>query len=396
MWQVIAILIIIVFLAYLYKRYETKYLYQEYDENIDMRKYLLGELTRDDIGRIRKPLMWIYIPHEYNSRNWLSFGSRSSYELNQPYLHLTIKSIMKHCNKDFHIILIDDNSFPKLLEDWPYIATPLDKNKRMYGLMNIVDTYGGLLTPISFLCFKSLIDLYYTGTRNDKMFVVENVNTNTLIESAFVPCPCFMGALKNTPVLKEFIGYLKNIIDNDYTRGNLITGKVSDWLTQQYSNGKINIIRGYEVGVMTKDESPVLVDDLMGSSYINIDLESIYGVWIPADQILKRTNYQWFARMSEEQVLLSNVILGKYIVKAVAPSETRSTSEEGFQNNNIQPMFVVGPNTLIPQSIPSEWVGFWNTPLYKGLYGLQPLYLGQDVPKNKEQDKKYKFVGVIS
>lgn len=395
MWQVIAILIIIVFLAYLYKRYETKYLYQEYDENIDMRKYLLGELTRDDIGRIRKPLMWIYIPHEYNSRNWLSFGSRSSYELNQPYLYLTVKSIMKNCNKDFHIILIDDNSFPKLLEDWSYTYTPLDKIKRMFGLMNIVNTYGGLLTPISFVCFKSLIDLYYTGTRNNKMFVVENVNTDTLLESKFVPCPCFMGSLKDTPVLKELIVYLKSIIDNDYTFGSKITGKVSDWLTHQYSNGKINIIRGYEVGVMTKDESPVLVDDLMGSSYINIDLSSTYGVWVPSDQILKRTNYQWFARMSEEQVLLSNVILGKYILKAVAPSETISTTEEGFQNNNIQPMFVVGPNTLIPQSNPTEWVGFWNTPLYKGLYGLQPLYLGQDVPKNKEQDKKYKFVGVI-
>jgi hypothetical protein len=390
MWQVIAILIIIVFLAYLYKKYENKYLYRDYDENIDIRKYLLGELTRDDIGRIRKPLMWIYVPHEYNSRNWLSFGSRSSYELNQPYLYLTVKSIMKHCNKDFHIILIDDNSFPKLLEGWPYSATPLDKKKRMFGLMNIINTYGGMLTPISFVCFKSLIDLYYTGTRNDKMFVVENVNNETLVEAKFVPCPCFMGALKETPVLNEFIQYLKYIIDTDYTRGSRITGKVSDWLLQKYDNGKINIVRGYEVGVMTKDESPVLVDDLMGSSYLNIDLNA-YGVWVPADQILKRTNYQWFARMSEEQVLLSNVILGKYIVKAVAPS---GRMEEGFQNQ-LQPMFVGGPDSLIPQSIPAEWVGFWNTPLYKGLYGLQPVYLGQDVPKNKEQDKNYKFVGVI-
>lgn len=393
MWQVIAILIIIVFLAYLYKRYETKHLYQEYEENTDMRKYLLGELTRSDIGRIRKPLLWIYVPHEYNSRNWLSFGSRSSYELNQPYLYLTVKSILKHCNKDFHIILIDDNSFPKLLEDWPYHSIPLDKNKRMFGLMNILHTYGGLLTPISFVCFKSLIDMYYTGTRSNKMFVVENVNSQTLVDAKFVPCPCFMGALKQNEVLRDLIKYVKNIIDNDYTLDNRITGKVSEWLTTQASNGRINIVRGYDVGVMTKNESPVLVDDLMGTSYINIDLESIYGLWIPSEQILHRTNYQWFARMSEEQVLLSNVILGKYILKAVAPSTQEH--KEGFRGH-LQPMVVGEPDSLIPQSVPTEWVGFWNTPLYKGLYGLQPLYLGQDVPKNKEQDKKYKFVGVIS
>lgn len=384
MWQAIAILIIVVFLAYLYKRYETKYLYQNYDENVDIRKYLLGKLTREEIGAIRKPLLWIYAPHEYNSRNWLSFGSRSSYELNQPYLYLTTKSIMNHCNKDFHIIIVDDSSFPKLLEDWPYSTVPLDANKRLFGLMNLIHTYGGLLTPISFVCFKSLIDLYYTGTRNNKMFVVENVNSQTLVDAKFVPSPYFMGALKHNAVLKSFIEYLRSIIDTDYTFGNKITGKVAEWLLRQQSSGQVNVIRGYDVGVMTKDETPVLVDDLMGTSYINIDIDNSYGVWVPAEDILNRTSYQWFARLSEEQVLLSNVILSKYIVRAVAPNI------EGLQPQNVG-----APNSLIPQSHPSEWVAFWNTPLYKGLYGLQPLYLGQDVPKNKEQDKNYKFMGVI-
>jgi hypothetical protein len=384
MWQVIAILIIVVFLAYLYKRYETKYLYQTYDENSDIRKYLLGKLTREEIGSIRKPLLWIYVPHEYNSRNWLSFGSRSSYELNQPYLYLTTKSIMNHCNNDFHIIIIDDSSFPKLLEDWSYGTTTLDANKRLFGLMRIIHTYGGVLTPISFVCFKSLIDLYYTGTRNNKMFVVENVNSKSLVDAKFVPSPYFMGALKRNELLQSFIDYLRNIIDNDYTFGNKITGKVPEWLLRQQASGALNVIRGYEVGVMTKDEKPVLVDDLMGTSYINIDLYNSYGIWVPSEDILNRTNYQWFARLSEEQVVLSNVILSKYLVKALAPTM------EGLQPQNTD-----APDTLIPQSKPSEWVAFWKSPLYKGVYGLQPLYLGQDVPKTKEQDPSYKFMGVI-
>lgn len=385
MWQVIAIIIIIISLAYLYKRYETKYLYENHDPNTDIRKYLLGDLSREDIGRIKKPLLWIYVPHEYNSRNWESFGSRSSYELNQPYLYLTIKSIMNHCNQNFHIIIIDDNSFPKLLEDWPYSFTPLDKMKRTFGLSKIIYTYGGLLTPISFACFKSLIDLYYTGTRNNKPFFVENVNSESIERQKFLPSPCFMGALRNDSVIKEFIDYVKNLIENDYTYSSKITGEIPEWINTQHKMGKLNIIKGYEVGVMTKDQQPVLVDDLMGNSYLNIDLKNTYGIWIPSNSILKRTNYQWFARLSEEQVLLSNVILGKYILKAVAPSR------EG-----LQPKELGESNLLSPQSSPSEWVSFWNTPLYKGLYGLQPLYLGQDVPKNKEQNKEYKYVGVIA
>jgi hypothetical protein len=386
MWQIIAIMILVIGLAYLYKRYENKYLYETYDENTDIRKFFLGKLTRNDIGSIRKPLLWIYVPHEYNGRNWLSFGSRSSYELNQPYLYLTTKSILKHCSTDFHVIIIDDTSFPKLLEDWPYINTPLDKHKRLYGLMQILYTYGGLLTPISFVCFRSLLDLYYTGTRHNKMFVVEKPNHETLVDAAFVPSPYFMGALKENAVLLEFIGYLKGIIETDYTFGNKITGKLAEWLHHQIAQGKVNLIRGYEVGVMKKDETPVLVDDLLNMSYINMDLESAYGVWVPSREILRRTNYQWFARMSEEQVLLSNVMLGKYLVRAVAPHPLM----EG-----LSPQSVKAPDSLIPQSSPSDWVAFWNTPLYKGMYGLQPLYLGQEVPKNKDQDKNYKFTGVI-
>lgn len=395
MWQVLTVLIIVLCLAYLYKRYETKYLYDTYDENVDMRKYLLGELTREDIGRIRKPLLWVYVPHEYNSRHWLSFGSRSSYELNQPYLYLTTKSILKHCNKDFHVILIDDNSFPKLLENWPYsTAVPLDKTKRLLGLMNIIHTYGGMMTPISFICLKSLIDMYYNGTRDDKMVVVENVNHTSIVENVgeFALCPFFSGCLKGNKTVAKFIGFLNNIIGTDYTFNYKITGEITNWLSTNVNSRQIHVVRGYEVGVMTVGGKPILIEDLIGTSHIDINLQNIYGVWVPAEQILNRTSYQWFARLSEEQVLLSNTNLGKYIVKAIAP--TPEQMAEGFQTQ-LQPMIVGAPNSLVPQSNPTEWVGFWNTPLYKGLYGLQPLYLGQEVPKNRDQGNGEKYVGVI-
>ena len=390
MLQVISIVIIIVAIAFLYKRYENKYLYRNVDENMDLRKYLSGKLSRDDLGRVRKPIMWIYTPYEYNSRNWLSFGSRSSYELNQPYLYLTTKSIIKQCNQDFHIVIIDDNTFSKLLPDWKYENQQLTNTKRLFGLMNLLYTYGGIITPISFVCFKSLIEMYYNGTRTTKMFVCENVNKNTLINASFVPDPFFMGAIKETPILKEFIVQLNNIIQTDYTAEPEVTGKIQQWLHEKTTSGKINLVKGYDTSIMKKDGSPVLIDNLMGSDYVNIDLDKSYGIWVPANEILRRTSFEWFARLSEEQVLNSNVILGKYILKSIAPK-----------------------NSPVSQDTePSDYVSLWKTPLYKGIYGLQPLYLGQDVPKvssetknsnnnnvNKntsKEDKKYKYVGIIS
>ena len=79
-----------------------------------IQKYLL---TDSNLGDGKKPIIWIPINYEYNARNWLSFGSRSSFELNQPYLYLTVKSIISENEDSFHICMIDDDSFAKLLRN---------------------------------------------------------------------------------------------------------------------------------------------------------------------------------------------------------------------------------------------------------------------------------------
>ena len=52
------------------------------------------EEQRDDLAQSKKPIVWIHIPYEINSRSWDSFYSRNSENLNQPYLYLTIESII--------------------------------------------------------------------------------------------------------------------------------------------------------------------------------------------------------------------------------------------------------------------------------------------------------------
>jgi len=37
--------------------------------NTDLHKYLLGELTLNTLGNINKPILWIHVPIEYNSRH---------------------------------------------------------------------------------------------------------------------------------------------------------------------------------------------------------------------------------------------------------------------------------------------------------------------------------------
>ena len=90
----------------------------------------------------QKPILWIHNAYKINARNWESFKSRNTKDLNQPYLYLCIKSIIKHCANSFNVVLIDDNSFRKLLPDWKIklnqLAEPMKSNCRVLGMVKLL------------------------------------------------------------------------------------------------------------------------------------------------------------------------------------------------------------------------------------------------------------------
>jgi hypothetical protein len=57
----------------------------------------------------------------------------------------------------------------------------------------------------------------------------------------------------------------------------------------------------------------------MEEDFLNLSTES-YGLYIPADDILNRTKFQWFAVMPSEQILKSNMIVSKYLMAAIVNS----------------------------------------------------------------------------
>jgi hypothetical protein len=60
----------------------------------------------------------------------------------------------------------------------------------------------------------------------------------------------------------------------------------------------------------------VLVETLLGEEYISF-YDQMYGIWIPNEMILKRTNYAWFAQLTPDQIFESSFILAKHFVSAL-------------------------------------------------------------------------------
>ena len=98
-----------------YSNFFKKHFDNDNEEYELIKEYLLNE---SPLYGNNRPKLWIHTKYELNARRWKDFSSRNSKDLNQDYLHLTIKTIINHNGEDFNICLIDDDSFSKLLPSW--------------------------------------------------------------------------------------------------------------------------------------------------------------------------------------------------------------------------------------------------------------------------------------
>jgi len=323
---------LIVIASYVGNKFKDSFQTDNKDEYELIRKYLLND---SPLYGYDKPKLWIHSKYEYNARKWKSFMSRSSTDLNQPYLHLTVKSLINHCGSDFNVCLIDDESFSRLIPGWDVnvsrLAEPKKSQFRELGMAQLVYIYGGMVVPNSFVCLRNLMPLYARGIgeKDDKAFICENVNrtTHTLNDKrrqTFTPDVSFIGANKRNPLIKEYVDYLKMRNQNPHMQNESeFRGDSSHWFTNQYGAGNTNIISGEYIGVKTIKGRPILLEDLMEEAPLDVSPVELYGIYIPADEILRRPKYEWFAAISLDELLTSNLIIVKYFITAMVESVAR-------------------------------------------------------------------------
>ena len=307
----VSVFIIITAVGVLYDRYKKKWSFLDIEgqNHESIKKYLLNE------GSILngKPILWIHNIHEVNSRHWVSFSSRNSKDLNQPYRRLCVDTIIKHCGDDFNICLIDDESFSKLIPGWDLviddIPDPIKKHMRYLAFTKLLFYYGGMMVPSSTLALKSFKSCYDKLLSKKDSFVGEFVDKSIVSNTLkYFPNASFMGCKKNSSTMREIMLYLEKLNDNsdEYT----FEGTINKYIYKLCEEGKISLLDGNFIGTKIKRKE-ITLDDLMSNSYINISKEAICIV-IPEQDLMKRSKYQWFLRSSKKQILESDMVLTKY------------------------------------------------------------------------------------
>jgi len=343
-------------------------------------------LSQEELRNANKPILWIHIPYEYNARNWQSWGSRSSWDLNQPYLYLCIQSILRHCDQSFKICIIDDASFAKLLPsfsngegggggeggyDINKLSMPLLAKVRQLQLLKLLREYGGMICPVSFVCLRDLIALFQEGSAQNRPFLCQRVDvSSTSVGQVMEPSCQMMGVRqKQDPILIEIIHYAEQVLSQDATAESLFLGKVD-----RYAGERASLIQGKLVGTETIDDHAVVLENLFSDDFGSVAFyPQMYGIWVPMQELLHRIQYGWFLRSSVEQLISAEPsnVLEKYLILANSPDNLR----ESFHNAN-QPDLEVG-------APPSKWISFWRTPMGVYSYGLQPILLGDTVPHKR-------------
>ena len=303
------ILSILAISSIFYKGYENKQKLAELSNNSDLiQKYFFNEKSKI---KTDKPIIWIHLTHEVNPRWWENFYSRNSTYINQSYIYLTISSIINQSGNDFNIYIIDDSSFKSLLPTLKINvlsqADPIRTHFRKLCMSRVLYKYGGMFVPNSFLCLNSLYTIYDEGIRKKGMFICESINTtNPYSTKLFSVNSSFMGCNKDNAIMLDYINMLEYLISTDYTNTMDFRDSINNWCSSRIISNNINIISGKKIGIKTTNNTPMLVEDLLGSSIINI-AKFAHGILIPSDTILKRTKYEWFLRMSIGQILKSHL-----------------------------------------------------------------------------------------
>jgi hypothetical protein len=294
------------------------------DEKRLIQKYLLNDTP---LYGFNKPKIWIHTKYDMNARNWKSWGSRNTMELNQPYLHCSIQSIVDHCSNDFHICLIDDSTFSKLIPGWDVdvslLPEPIKTQYRQIALLTLINSYGGIIVPNSFVCNNTLKPLQKQISESGMPFVCERINriiTMTKNEE-FTSDTYFMGCDKNDESITSLINLLTSMVKNNhYSNEPFITGYINLWCEEQIRNNKMTLVNGNKIGIKDSKNKVILIDDLMEDKYLDLHADCL-GVYIPADDMLMRHKFSWFAILTRNQLMETKLAITYFIKTSMVDTD---------------------------------------------------------------------------
>ena len=297
------------------------------EENVFMDKHLLKR------GQ-EKPVLWLYYDtSDVNSRWWMDFGARSNRALNMPFLNLSYETIVAQNGSDYRI---------EVITGLPGVAALLGHQALPSGLQNLVSTvneaelnwiraavlakFGGLwLDPYS-ICIRPFGKLpkdkvTFYGTDTNETYAGPEGTAIPGFRAIWSPKP-------QEPLFVEWEQICHARLDAKGGGQQIRRDANWDWIALSSKYGDIQVDFAAE-GNRKKGGKRIECEDLLASGHggklpFGIPHYTVY-VPLPWPELRDREMFGWFLRMSEDQILGSDLSVKYLYEKGLVVHKPRPT-----------------------------------------------------------------------
>lgn len=298
--------------------------------------YVVSSTIEENVFKDRKllkkdmdlPVIWLYIDNsQVNGRLWSDFMGRSSRAINLPFLNLCFETIVRQNQGTYRVEVIGGLSdLAVRLGGWEQLPTPLQSAISPVGPAElnwiraaVLSHFGGLWLDPAVLCIKS-----FGRLPSDKVVLFGTDDGETYSGPLGTKAPSLRAIWSpkpDHPIFIQWEGQAKRRLESGKGGKEFRNDWISDALdfANQYKN---DIIYRPLAELRRKPNGRLIeLDDLMmagqeGDLPFVINKESVY-VPIPLDELLSRREYGWFTRMSEDQILESDLVISSLFRNAL-------------------------------------------------------------------------------
>jgi hypothetical protein len=279
-----------------------------------------------------RPVIWLYYDtSEVNSRWWFDFGARSSRALNVPFLNLCYETVVAQNGQTYRVEVIDGlTGVAALLGGWDAVPpgirnplAPINAAEKMWIRSAVLAKYGGLWLDLSTVCLKPFGELpkdrvMFFGTDLDETYSGREGTQMPGFRCIWSPAP-------HHPLFVEWEQICRDRVDRR-RGGQQIRGDDKwDWvaLTAKYPGTVVDAPA--EVS-RKKDGRRIQLEDLLaagqdGKMSFEVNPQAKY-VPVPWTELRDREMFGWFLRMSERQILTSDLTITWILHKGLEEPRT--------------------------------------------------------------------------
>jgi hypothetical protein len=265
---------------------------------------------------LNTPTIWIYVDDtDVNSRWWADFGARSSRVYNLPFLNLCYQSIVNAAGDKYHVEVIGgladaERRLGGLPEPMRNKRLPLRDEEMTYLKVAFLEKFGGLWMGPSTIAIKKFPEL---PNDNVVLFGSDPLETYAGSNGTFLPNQHALWSPKaHHPFFVQWHAILKERIERQATGKEIRNDK--NWDILFVGTGKQNVIVMPHAELTRKQTGrKIELEDLLSTGQggvlpFAIHPETIY-IPFPWPELLERRIFGWFLRMSEEQILESDIVV---------------------------------------------------------------------------------------